>query len=397
MRIGSGTAVGKPISTFRILSSLHIFLNPMDNVKKSRTSARNKERKKTNSADPLQENNGPDVVCLGTTPITPSKRRARTNSTLEEGGPSTPLQSQPKSDFIDSNETERDPQVITSMEFHIPRHIELKFDELVVACYAFGRGLLEDEVLVHSLGIQGQRKAFMSLCPGKALADDVLTMVCSYLSQKQLMTENVEICFLPPDFSASLMTEDLTCQEALDKYQYSFMQISPQCSKVYIPMKDENDWFLLVVDLKSKEAIILQALYLDDRTSIREEAVKTMLTFLDKLAPLMCSWDGDIPKISEFHITKPIRNYSAFVREDSGAWVCQWMFRTELFDNYDVAYVDEGIRMKIAVRLLLSPYNINRATTLKLAHKFAQNCHHIIGHYYAARKEMEAIKDLITR
>ncbi|CAL1355802.1 unnamed protein product [Linum trigynum] len=197
----------------------------------------------------------------------------------------------------------------------------------------------------------------------------VLTMVCSYLSQKQLMTDNWRYV----SCRASLMTGDLTSQEALDKYQYSFMQISPQCSKVYIPMKDENDWFLLVVDLKSKEAIILQALYLDDRTSIREEVVKTMLTFLDTLAPLMCS------------------------REDSGAWVCQWMFRTELFDKYDVAYVDEGIRMTIAVRLLLSPYNINRATTLKLAHKFAQKCHHIIGHYYAARKEMEVIKDLITR
>ncbi|CAI0433558.1 unnamed protein product [Linum tenue] len=123
------------------------------------------------------------------------------------------------------------------MEFHIPRHIELKFDELVVACYAFGRGLLEDE--------------------GSTLWEfKVLTMVCSYVSQKQLITEIVEICFLPPEFS------------------------------VYIPMQDENDWFLLVVDLKSKEAIILQALYLDDRTSIGKKLSKQC----NFRAPKLINW-----------------------------------------------------------------------------------------------------------
>ncbi|CAL1370504.1 unnamed protein product [Linum trigynum] len=161
------------------------------------------------------------------------------------------------------------------MEFYIPKHIDQKYDELLVTCYTFGKGLSLDEMLVHTAEIQGQQKAFLSLCLGNAVTDEVLTMVCSYLSHKQLLGDNAELSFLPPDFL------------------------------VFIPLKDECDWYLLVVDMKSKEAVILEPYFLEDRIAIREEAVTLVLKLLDNLAPLLCSVDGQILKISDFDIIKP--------------------------------------------------------------------------------------------
>ncbi|CAL1370992.1 unnamed protein product [Linum trigynum] len=183
------------------------------------------------------------------------------------------------------------------MEFYIPKHIDLKYDELVVACYTFGKGLPLDEMLVHTTEITGHRKAFLSLCPGNVITDEVLTMVCSYLSHKQLLEDNAELSFLPPDFS------------------------------VFIPLKDECDWYLLVVDMKSKETVILEPYFLEDRIAIHEEAVTAVMKLLDNLAPLLCSVDGQILKISYFDIIKPYGEPYADVPQDSGVWVCQWMLR----------------------------------------------------------------------
>ncbi|CAL1370991.1 unnamed protein product [Linum trigynum] len=213
------------------------------------------------------------------------------------------------------------------MEFYIPKHIDLKYDELVVACYTFGKGLPLDEMLVHTTEITGHRKAFLSLCPGNVITDEVLTMVCSYLSHKQLLEDNAELSFLPPDFSASLLAGHLTPEKALDKYQFSFLQSSRKSKKVFIPLKDECDWYLLVVDMKSKETVILEPYFLEDRIAIHEEAVTAVMKLLDNLAPLLCSVDGQILKISYFDIIKPYGEPYADVPQDSGVWVCQWMLR----------------------------------------------------------------------
>ncbi|CAN0900573.1 hypothetical protein LINGRAHAP2_LOCUS20915, partial [Linum grandiflorum] len=165
---------------------------------------------------------------------------------------------------------------------------------------------------------------------------DVITCVAhqqNIVEQTELIGHRKEgpLCYLPANLQDDVMNERLTPAKAFVNYQFTFLSAAAICQEVYLPMRDQNHWYLVVISIPEKKVYIADCDADSDKHEIRRrEATSFMvrelnliyfLEFISQLFKLVHTNSGlgkYFPPPSEFELS-----YEKFTTEKrAGLWVC---------------------------------------------------------------------------
>ncbi|KAJ1380627.1 Ulp1 protease family, C-terminal catalytic domain [Sesbania bispinosa] len=232
--------------------------------------------------------------------------------------------------------------------FKPPTEMILDEIEAHVATYIFGLKYDEDldyeyEVLVTSrVGIFGERCRVKTLMPRQRLHQDRYCLAW----------------MKPPSAAMNSFKDDY-----MSKFEFM--------TKMFIPMNDQNNhWFLLVADMRAKKLILLDSALCVLRNEARKLQTKKMAEYLEEMFDHDSFYEfseTDRPRVTEFPLVIPtdIGKHAA-ESNDCGIWVCKWMIDYTLTYNYNIK-VDRVSRMRLAIDLLIKPYNIKKDQVVSVA------------------------------
>ncbi|XP_045825767.1 uncharacterized protein LOC123917899 [Trifolium pratense] len=160
-------------------------------------------------------------------------------------------------------------------------------------------------------------------------------------------------------------------------YRKRFMGNADFISKIFVPIHDKENfhWFLLVIDVDTKELVYLDSYQSPTTVDKRKSAIKKLSRFMEEWLMDPSFYDLQTtrgPKISEFKIAAP-SGYGSQGQDsnDCAIWVIKWMTQKGT-DGYKIK-VDEGSRLQTALQLIMHPYNKERKlilnNSLKCKHK----------------------------
>ncbi|KAJ1392527.1 Ulp1 protease family, C-terminal catalytic domain [Sesbania bispinosa] len=264
--------------------------------------------------------------------------------------------------------------------FRPPSEMVLDEIEAYVAAYIFGLKYDEDlkyefEILVTSrLGMFGERCRVKTLMPRQQLHQDVLNLVVAMVTDHARANYAYSICwFLPTEFSRFCLAWMKPPSAAMNSYKDDYMGKLEFMSKMFIPMNDQNNhWYLLVADMRAKKLVLLDSAPCELRNEARKFQEKKMAVYLEEMFEHESFYEfseTNKPMVTEFPLLIPsdIRRHAA-ESNDCGVWVCKWMTDCTLTDNYNIK-VDRESRMRLAIDLLIKPYNIKKDQVVNEATK----------------------------
>ncbi|XP_072084925.1 uncharacterized protein [Arachis hypogaea] len=164
--------------------------------------------------------------------------------------------------------------------FRPPLGMEFVGSELAVAAYIFGNGLSKKEILVPNEHCCGSRGVLHSLLPSEEVVDDVLNLVASRMTSSYL-NEIGNRWWLPTTFAQFALNPTNHCPETLAFIKSKYMKKTNELVKIYVPLKKDRHWYLVVIDLLNEELV-----YLD---SAKAESVTERKARLDQIRYVVIS------------------------------------------------------------------------------------------------------------
>ncbi|KAJ1400924.1 Ulp1 protease family, C-terminal catalytic domain [Sesbania bispinosa] len=262
--------------------------------------------------------------------------------------------------------------------FRPPSDMVLDEIEAAVAAFIFGLKYEEDlkdeyAILVTSkLGVFGERCRIKSLMPRQEMHQDVLNLVVAMLTEHARATCPYSICwFLPIEFSRYCLAWMKPPTASKNSYKDDYMGKIDFLSKMFIPMNDENKhWYLLVADIKAKKLVLLDSAPCEARKEARQLQAKKMAVYLEEMFQDESFYDFSVtnkPRVTEFPLLIPSDiGRQAAGSNDCGVWVSKWMTNCSLNDDYNIK-VDRETRMRLAIDLIIKPYNLKKEEVVSLA------------------------------
>ncbi|KAJ1430727.1 hypothetical protein SESBI_07556 [Sesbania bispinosa] len=299
---------------------------------------------------PLQASETPSTI---KNPLTSNKSNSnKTNEKLKEhkyGSASKKLFSRAREDINTVYYMNLDPLHSAKYDgrtkgIHVPWWMPLMFrpptdmvlDEIeaAVAAYIFGLKYEEDlkdeyEILVTSkLGAFGERCRVKSLMPKQEMHQDVLNLVVAMLTDHERENCPYSICwFLPIKFS---------------RYCLAWMKPPSAAMNAY------KDDYMGKIDFMSKDV------------------------YLEEMFQHESFYDFSVtnkPRVTEFPLQIPSDiGRQAAGSNDCGVWVCKWISDCSLKDDYNIK-VDRETRMRLAIDLIIKPYNLKKEEVVSVVVK----------------------------
>ncbi|KAJ1405118.1 Ulp1 protease family, C-terminal catalytic domain [Sesbania bispinosa] len=248
-----------------------------------------------------------------------------------------------------------------------------------MSAYIFGCNkddkVMGKETLIKSSWGYGERKALKSLMPKTFLDQEVLNSLASMLTYTERLTATNCTCwFLPTTVSQYALNWSKSPKKTVDNYKEDFMSNVEVVSKIFLPINDENlHWYLLVVDMKLHQLILLDSCPCPTRDEWRKMSARVVALYLEQMFLDDRFYDNPAtpkPKITNFSIVQP-SDLRAQISgsHDCGVFVAQWMKECIWTDDYKDIYVSDGKRMRLALDLVLKPYNEMKQMVTALAFK----------------------------
>ncbi|QHN95550.1 Ulp1 protease family, carboxy-terminal domain protein [Arachis hypogaea] len=243
-----------------------------------------------------------------------------------------------------------------NLSFRPPEGMHFVGKELAVAAYIFSSDLDKREVLVHDDNSRGDRDALLTLRPGQMIVDDVINLACTMLTHEN----RKESWFLPTTF-----------------FQVALSPVNHNIDTFEFIRNRDNHWFLMVVDLVNYNLLYLNSAKDGDRRDARVSQMKFVAFFLENMLEDKRFWKNEEhfkPHPSTFDVTEPpigqqaegslavhplLINLCLLITRmnDCGVWVCQWMMLNWVWGNVDLEDVNNHTRMRLALDLVIGPYN----------------------------------------
>ncbi|XLU99168.1 hypothetical protein S245_013508 [Arachis hypogaea] len=240
--------------------------------------------------------------------------------------------------------------------FRPPQGMHFLGKELAVAAYIFSSDLDNREVLVKDENSRGDRDALLTLRPGHLIVDDVINLVCTMLTHEN----RKESWFLPTTFSQVALSSVNHSINTFEFIRNRFMGYADDLLMIYVPMHRDNHWFLMVVDLVNCNLLYLDSAKNINRQEARISQMKFVAFFLENMLEEKRFWkkeDHYKPHPSTFDVTEPLVGQQADQSNDYGVWVCQWMMLNWIWENVELEDVNDHTRMRLALELVMGPYN----------------------------------------
>ncbi|CAN0826820.1 hypothetical protein LINGRAPRIM_LOCUS2392 [Linum grandiflorum] len=126
--------------------------------------------------------------------------------------------------------------------------------------------------------------------------------------------EKGPLCYLPANLQDDVMNERLTPAKAFVNYLFTFLSAAAICQEVYLPMRDKNNWYLVVIFIPENKMYIVDCDDDSEKHEIRRrEATSFMLEFISQLFKLVHTNSGlgkKFPPPSDFELS-----YEKFMTE----------------------------------------------------------------------------------
>ncbi|MED6123243.1 hypothetical protein PIB30_047334 [Stylosanthes scabra] len=94
-----------------------------------------------------------------------------------------------------------------------------------------------------------------------------------------------------------------------EQFAQHFMHKVDYLSRIFVPINDLNEhWFLVIVDMKKKQLIVLDSSKNIDKDYNRRLSVETMAIFIERMLQHNSFYNSTnilIPKVSKFDIVEP--------------------------------------------------------------------------------------------
>ncbi|CAN0846251.1 hypothetical protein LINGRAHAP2_LOCUS4366 [Linum grandiflorum] len=213
------------------------------------------------------------------------------------------------SDIESAQSETKFPEKVIKLKSPVSPILDLEADELAVIYYIFSEGFPEEEVLFDMRQHMLRRSDLYTLLPKKWLNSEVITAASYRAANYSLAKNGRVIWFLPAMLSTHLMTGITTYQQAVDIYRHTpLLRNSTNCEKIYIPMKDDNHWYVAVILMDVHKIHMLDSLPLRTKTTPLKKAIEKAAKFLYLMLNAMVPTDHpvvEVPRIIDFDIVSP--------------------------------------------------------------------------------------------
>ncbi|QHO28859.1 Phosphoenolpyruvate carboxylase [Arachis hypogaea] len=267
--------------------------------------------------------------------------------------------------------------------------------ELAIATYLYGNHLMDnhkEDIVISEF--TARRDVFRSLIPGKPIVSLVLDLVADMMSIE--LTRESGYWFLPTTFALSEKTK-LDPKSLPLCITYGYLGKVDCLKRVFIPVSEttyegHEHWYLVVIDRVKGQIILLDPLPIEKQFKRKRTTLKLAI-YLDEVLEDRSFYDFETtPNLisSQFEFEEPEGLPTLEARSsDAGVWVASWMIACFEDDNFNIK-VDDGVRMKIAVSLVLKIHNTISYTD--------QDCYELSAEYERKHKteKLEELGNMLT-
>lgn len=223
-----------------------------------------------------------------------------------------------------------------------------------------------EEILAKSeLGVVGYRKTLKTLMPDCPVDMEVINLMCCKLTHLERYGGTPSMWYLPTNFAQYALDRMHSPKDARELYQNTFMGRIEDVRKIFIPMNDQGvHWYLVVVDFSERKMYVLDSAPCEERKLLRRRDVLKMTVFLEEMFMEDAFYVRGIKLgkhiISNFSVVEPRGLLSQRDgSNDSGVWVAAWMKECCRKNDYNCVEVFPDTRVKLAIGLVHSVYNLN--------------------------------------
>ncbi|GAU39713.1 hypothetical protein TSUD_275070 [Trifolium subterraneum] len=204
------------------------------------------------------------------------------------------------------------------------------------------------------------RSDFECFVPGGIIGRNIITMTAMYVTWNQKQTISKQLWCLPPNFAMDVANGTNITELRLN-YAHDWMPAIPCLKLIYVPIVDDNHWFLMVIKLDEKKVYHLDTNLMTHKVEPRRKIISRVCDAVSQIA--LSLYDGEVPycafpQFDEWDIVEPRGIPQCGHSLNSGLWVTEWINMQNAFNNQIISMMDETwARMKIAMRLLLGAHN----------------------------------------
>ncbi|XLR39122.1 hypothetical protein S83_023782, partial [Arachis hypogaea] len=267
--------------------------------------------------------------------------------------------------------------------------------ELAIVAYLYGNHLMDnykEDIVISEF--TARRDVFRSLMPGKPIVSLVLDLVADMMSIE--LTRESGYWFLPTTFALSEKTK-LDPKSLPLCITYGYLGNVDCLKRVFIPISEttyegHEHWYLVVIDRVKGQIILLDPLPIEKQFKRKRTTLKLAI-YLDEVLEDRSFYDFETtPNLisSQFEFEEPEGLPTLEARSsDAGVWVASWMIACFEDDNFNIK-VDDGVRMKIAVSLVLKIHNTISYTD--------QDCYELSAEYERKHRteKLEELGNMLT-
>ncbi|KAL4391414.1 hypothetical protein AHAS_Ahas03G0242700 [Arachis hypogaea] len=265
----------------------------------------------------------------------------------------------------------------------------LKSEEIQAAAFIFSAELDPGEELLKIGDVTATRKDFESLCPTQQISEKILYLTALKCVHNQTLLTWKNVWQLPPTFADTILDGN-NLDEILVPMVKQFMQPTKDLQFIYIPMRENEHRYLMVISIHDSIIWQLDSYLEDDDIQRRRTKMTTVAATVEhilksdiynecKLEMKETCGDGEFMLQEESLIDiKCIITFTKYKMDcmlfrDSPSWVLQWMNLEHAFDAQcsEVHVLDEnGTRMYTAMQLFHGRFNELKAEIAPLVQEF---------------------------
>ncbi|RYR61171.1 hypothetical protein Ahy_A04g018303 [Arachis hypogaea] len=195
-------------------------------------------------------------------------------------------ESKPLSIFGQQNlVVQKKPKGITTY-FKIGGEINLTKGQVEMFAYVFDPDLLPSEHIVKIGGTFATRQELFCLSKDHTITAKIMELWARKCTWDQRIITLKTIWCLPPSFSVRFVMVDvfqhLQIEELIDKYA-DYMEKYPSLEYIYIPIQDNDHWYLMVMSLEPKIIFHLDSNLPHERKEPRTESTNTLAVVLSQI------------------------------------------------------------------------------------------------------------------
>ncbi|MED6196777.1 hypothetical protein PIB30_050542 [Stylosanthes scabra] len=167
--------------------------------------------------------------------------------------------------------------------------------------------------------------------------------------------------WLPTTFQEIALNSVGYSKSSLDYIVGRYMGYVDETFKIFVPLKLDNHWYLMVVNFEDNGSLV----YLDslkDVTKKKERLdqmnfVACFLQNLFKERKFYKRQESVCKQVSGFDFVEPYVTQQDPRSNDSGVWVTHWMQTASLWSTYNPEIVNDEHRYRLAISLMTSKAN----------------------------------------